>query len=142
LELFLPYLRGLRGFRRQLIWGFCAGFGVYLALMLAPVLLMHAPMAPDMMVFLGFGAVMTATVAFTASRSATAFLGDRARRSILGLGITYFWLAYSLSGLAHLSGPHRPDAFYGVSVCMMVAALLLRFADRLAVKLKAHFAVA
>jgi len=27
--------------------------------------------------------------------------------------------------------PHRPDLFYGLSLCLMIAALLLRFADAL-----------
>jgi hypothetical protein len=41
----------------------------------------------------------------------------------------YFWLCYALMALARISGPHRPDAYYGISLCLMVAALLLRYAD-------------
>jgi hypothetical protein len=51
------------------------------------------------------------------------------RRILLGAGLCCFWLAYALTGLEHISGPHRPDGFYGVSILLMIAALLLRFAD-------------
>jgi hypothetical protein len=49
---------------------------------------------------------------------------------MLGLSVIYFWLCYSLIGLAHISGPHRPDGFYELSVILMVAGLLARFAER------------
>ena len=41
-------------------------------------------------------------------------------------------MCYSLMALAHLSGPHRPDGFYGFSLMLMIAALLMRFGERLA----------
>jgi hypothetical protein len=55
---------------------------------------------------------------------------------VLGVSVVYFWLCYALMGLAHLSHPHRPDGFYGFSLCLMLAALLLRFADRLSSRLR------
>lgn len=120
--------------QRQLLWGFCASFGVFLASVLVPNTLM--PVLPDregglttgMVVFVAFGAVLTLVIAYAASPQRN--LGEKSRKTILGVGLSYFWLAYTLSSLSHLSGPHRPDGFYGASVMLMVVALLLRFADQ------------
>jgi len=49
---------------------------------------------------------------------------------MLGIAAIYFWLCYSLIGLAHISGPHRPDGFYEMSVILMILALLARFTER------------
>jgi len=127
--------------RRQLIWGFCASFGVYLASVLMPNTLTPPGLDRDgvtagMTVFVVFGAMLAVIVAYTVSRQAAQFLGEQARRTMLGVGLACFWLAYALTGLARISGPHRPDAFYGVSLSLMVIALLLRFADRLVARIK------
>ena len=80
-------------------------------------------------------------MAYAASRQAVARLGETvAPRLAVGGGLL-FWLTYALTGLAHLSGPHRPDAFYGVSLSLMIMALLLRFADRFVAKLRGTAAV-
>jgi hypothetical protein len=55
---------------------------------------------------------------------------------MLGVGMAFFWLTYALAGLSRISGPQRPDAFYGFSLSLMVIALLLRFADRFAAKIR------
>ncbi len=134
-------LRHLCGQRRQLVWGFCASFGVFLASvlvpnMLAPPVLDRDGLTAGMTIFILFGAVLTLVIAYTASRRAALFLGEKARGTMLGAGMSYFWLAYALTGLARLSGPHRPDAFYGLSVGLMAIALLLRFAGRFAAKIR------
>ena len=54
------------------------------------------------------------------------------------VGMATFWLAYAVTGLSHISGPHRPDIFYGFSLSLMLVALLLRFADCFAVKIRAQ----
>lgn len=127
--------------RRQLIWGFCASFGVYLASVLMPNTLTPPGLDRDgvtagMSVFVAFGAMLAIVVAYTASRQAAHFLGEKSRGAMLGVGMACFWLSYSLTGLAHISGPHRPDAFYGFSLSLMVIALLLRFADRFAQRIR------
>ena len=129
--------------RRQLIWGFCASFGVYLAAVLVPNTLVPSGLDRDgvtagMTIFVVFGAVLTLVIAYAASRRAGVFLGEMARRVMLGVGMSYFWLVYALTGLARISGPHRPNAFYGFSVSLMVIALFLRFADRFATRLRAR----
>jgi hypothetical protein len=134
----LPFgpLEYLGEYRRQLLWGFCASFAVYLATLVVPGMLQPASMSFDgltlgMAAFAAVSATLIVVVAYGVSRNAEAFLGAAIRRAILMMGLAYFWLAYAMTGLAHISGPHRPDVFYGFSVSMMVAALLLRFADRL-----------
>lgn len=129
--------------RRQLTWGFCASFGVYLASIVVPNLLTPPSLARDgltagLTVFVMFGAGLTLVIAYAASRDAALFLGRTACGVMLGVGLSYFWLAYALAGLARISGPHRPDAFYGFSLSLMIVALLLRFADRFAAKIQAH----
>jgi hypothetical protein len=121
--------------QRHLIWSFCASFAVYLATILVPNTVRPASMGHEgltagMILFIAFGATLVAVIAYSVSGHARAMLGEPSRRAILTAGIGYFWLAYSLTGLAHITGPHRPDSFYGISLSLMVAALLLRFADR------------
>lgn len=128
--------------RRQLIWGFCASFGVFLASVLVPNTFTQPGLDRDgltagMSVFIILGTILVLVIAYTASHGASHFLGDKARRTMLGAGMSYFWLAYALTGLARISGPHRPDAFYGFSLVLMLIALLLRFADRFAAKIRA-----
>lgn len=136
-----PALKRLLAERSQLIWGFCASFGVFLASLLAPNTLTppsldHEGLTMGMALFVFFGAGLAIVVAYAAAPQPN--LSEQARRAILGAGMAYFWLAYTLTGLSHLSGPHRPDGFYGFSLMLMVAALLLRFADQMVTKMKAR----
>jgi hypothetical protein len=133
----LPFgpLDYLGEYRRQLLWGFCASFAVYLATLLVPnmvwpVSVAHDGLTFEMAAFAGFSAVVTAMIAFGISTHAGTLLGAVAGRAMLIVGLGYFWLAYAMAGLAHITGPHRPDAFYAISLSLMVTALLLRFADR------------
>lgn len=134
-------LRHIGEQRRQLVWGFCASFGVYLASILAPNLLTPLGLARDGLTagptaFVMVGAGLTLVIAYAAGRDAALFLGKAACGAMLVVGLSYFWLAYALAGLAYISGPHRPDAFYGFSLSLMIVALLLRFADRFAAEIR------
>jgi hypothetical protein len=118
--------------RCQLVWGFCASFTLYLAGLRMADFAAYGSRA-GVMAGVGLfdlaGAVLIIIIACTASRRVEFFLDESMRRILLGAGLCCFWLAYALTGLEHISGPHRPDAFYGVSILLMIAALLLRFAD-------------
>jgi hypothetical protein len=125
--------------RRQMIWAFCASYGVFLAMTLAPNTLggvSHADLTASMTVFSIFGGLIVAVLAYATGRDAAALVGDPARQALKTVVGGFFWLTYSLTGLAHLSGPHRPDAFYGVSLSLMIVALLLRFADHFVAKFR------
>jgi hypothetical protein len=137
----LAVLRRLCEERRQLIWGFSVSFAVYLLGVLLPNLL--SPAGPDnegltgaMVMLAFFGFVLAGIIAFAARRDAAQIMGEKARTAILGVGLSTFWLTYALSGLAHITGPHRPDIFYGTSLSLMIIALLVRFADCMAVKIR------
>ena len=124
---------------RQLIWSFCAAFGVYLASVLVPNLLrlplpQQAGLDIGMLLFVLLCGVLAAVMAYAASPQAALRLGDKPQRAILVVGVGYFWLTYAASGLSHISGPHRPEMFYGFSVSLLVLALLLRFLDRFLTK--------
>lgn len=121
--------------RLQLVWGFCASFAVYLASLYMPSL--FASVGPTgISGYDIFGGCLILLIACAASGHAVLFLGEKTRGAILGGGLFCFWLAYALTGLEHISGPHRPDVFYDFSLLLMIAALLLRFADNFAAKVR------
>lgn len=139
----IPWLRVRRptDIGRQLIWGFCASAGIYFASLIVPNTLTppsldHAGLTFGMALFAIFGAALTAVIAYAASPRSG--LGEQSRHAILGAGLAYYWFAYLLTGLSHLSGPHRPDGFYGWSVTLMLLALLARFADNVIAKTRAR----
>jgi hypothetical protein len=125
--------------RRQLIWSFCLSYSVFLAAILLPNTLggvTHDDATIGMMLFALFGGGAALVMAYAATRQARVLLGEKARHALLCVAASFFWLTYVLTGLAHLSGPHRPDGYYGLSLCLMILSLLLRFADRFVAKLR------
>jgi hypothetical protein len=126
-------------FRRQMIWSFCASYGVFLAVMLLPNTLggvTHEDLTAGMTIFSLFGGFIVAAMAYAAGSDAVKLVGEPTRRAVMSVAGAFFWLTYALTGLAHLSGPHRPDSFYGISLSLMIFVLLLRFADGFAAKLR------
>jgi len=110
----------------QIAWGFCASYGVFLAsLVVQPVM----PLTPGLMMFVVMSTMVIVVMALSLLKPAGRVLGERARQALLGVAAIYFWLCYSSIALAHISGPHRPDMFYNISVSLMVVALLVRYAD-------------
>jgi hypothetical protein len=126
---FRPGLAPPESLSRKLVWGFCASYGFYLLSVFLPNVIQLSGGATLMVLFGG-------AVSLVMALSAGPQLGGRAiipakiRRVLLVISASYFWLCYSLMALARISGPHRPDAFYGISLCLMVVGLLARYADR------------
>jgi hypothetical protein len=114
-----------RHLSRKLVWGFCASYAVYLVSVFLPNVI-HLSAGATLMVL--FGGVVTAVLALSAAP--LGLMNEKIRRTVMGTAAVYFWSCYSLMALSRLYGPHRPDAFYGISLCLMVAALLVRYADR------------
>lgn len=117
---------------RKLIWGFCASYGVYLLSIFLPNVV--DPSAGAALMFFFSAAVvivMAATAAPLKALGCGAVIGEATRRALSGTAMIYFWLCYSLTALARISGPHRPEDYYPVILVLMIAALLIRFADRL-----------
>lgn len=132
----IPPLRALADKDRALLQGFCAVLAVYFAAILLPNLfavpdgIRPAGITAGMTFFVFFTGTVTLVMMGAVNRSLCEKVGEKACRAMLGISVIYFWLCYSLIGLAHISGPHRPDGFYELSVILMVAGLLTRFAER------------
>jgi len=127
---FFPRLAPPEGLCRKLVWGFCASYGVYLLSVFLPNVIRLAAGATLMVLFGGtVSLVMALTAAPLARLGAPPLIPEKIRRGLLGTATVYFWLCYCVMGLARISGPHRPDSYYGFSLCLMVAALLIRYAD-------------
>ena len=126
---FVPHLTPLESLSRRLVWGFAASYGVYLLAVFVPHMIQLSQGA-TLMVLLGGGlaAMMAGAAAPWTWRGTVLF--PKFRRQILAGTALYFWLCYSVMALARLAGPHRPDAFYGINLCLMVVGLLARYADR------------
>ena len=122
---FFPAFEMPEDIGRKLLWGFCASYGVYLLSVFLPNVI-HPSVGATLMVLLGGGVALVMALAAVPLREGR---WEKARRAILGTAMAYFWLCYSLMALARISGPHRPDAFYDISLSLMVAGLLARYAD-------------
>lgn len=128
---FFPRLTAPESLSRRLVWGFCASYGIYLLSVFVPNVIRPSAGAALMVMFgAGMVVVMAVTVAPLARLGRPPILPANIRRVFLGMATIYFWMCYSLMALARISGPHRPDDYYGISLCLMVAGLLARYADR------------
>jgi hypothetical protein len=128
---FVPAFTAPQSLGRKLAWGFCASYAVYLLSVFVPNVIALSAGATLMVLFGGGVAlVMAAAVAPLKRLGGKPIISDKVRRVLLGSAAIYFWLCYCLMALARISGPHRPDAFYGISLCLMVVGLLARYADR------------
>jgi hypothetical protein len=115
---------------RRLVWGFCASYGIYLLSVFIPNVIRPSAGAALMVLFGGGVAlVMAVTAAPLVRLGRPPIILTKVRRALLGISTIYFWLCYSLMALARIYGPHRPDDYYGISLCLMVAGLLVRYAD-------------
>jgi hypothetical protein len=128
---FFPAFTLPESLSRKLVWGFCAAYGVYLLSVFVPNVI-H--LSAGAMLMTVFGSTVVLVMAVTAAPlvrlGGPPILPDKVRKVLLGTAAIYFWLCYSLMALARISGPHRPDAFYDVSLSLMIVALLIRYADR------------
>jgi len=126
---FVPAFTAPESLGRKLVWGFCASYGIYLLSVFVPNVIALSAGA-TLMVLFGGGVALVMAAAVTPLRfHGHVIMGEKLRRTFLGTAASYFWLCYALMGLARISGPHRPDGFYGISLCLMVVALLARYAD-------------
>jgi hypothetical protein len=128
---FFPQLTPPPSLGRRLVWGFCASFGVYLLSVFLPNVIQLSAGATLLTLFgSAVVLVMAATAAPIKRLGGDAIIPEKFRRVLLGIAVIYFWLCYSVMALARISGPHRPDDYYGISLCLMVLGLLARYADR------------
>jgi hypothetical protein len=115
---------------RRLVWGFCASYGIYLLSVFLPHVIHPSAGATMMVLFGGLVALVMALSVVPLARLGRRPVMEKARRALLVTATGYFWLCYAIMALSRISGPHRPDAFYDISLNAMVIGLLIRFADR------------
>jgi hypothetical protein len=128
---FFPVFACPESLARRLIWGFCASYGVYLLSVFLPNVIRLSGGATLMVLFGGIVVLgMAVTTAPLKRLGGSLLIGEKTRRAILTTATVYFWSCYSLMALARISGPHRPEAFYDISLSLMMVALLLCYADR------------
>ena len=128
---FFPGLQVPESLSRKLVWGFCLSYGIYLLSVFVPNVIRPSAGAALMVLFGGAVVLVMAVTAAPLARLGRApIIANKIRRVLLGLSAIYFWLCYSLMALARIAGPHRPDDYYGLSLCLMVVGLLARYADR------------
>jgi hypothetical protein len=121
--------RAIGAARRDVLLAFCASYALYVISVIGPHLLWAEGLTAGMAGFTIFSSIILAAMAGASTGWFESHLGKPAQRAILGVAAAYFWLCFVLAGIAHISGPHRPDGYYGFCLSLMVAALLLRFAD-------------
>ena len=126
---FRPEMTPPESLSRKLVWGFCASYGVYLLSVFLPNIIQLSAGA-TLMVLFGGGVSLVMALCAGPQLGGRAIIPANIRRVLLAISASYFWLCYSLMALARISGPHRPDAYYGISLCLMVVGLLARYADR------------
>jgi hypothetical protein len=132
----LTPLTGFAGKGRPLLQGFCAVIGVHIGFILLPNLIAvpdgvsRQGITAGVTAFILFSGVVALVLAAAVNRSLCERAGEAACRTMLGVSVIYFWLCFSLIGLAHITGPHQHDPFYELSVILMVVGLLARFTDR------------
>ena len=127
---FFPRFKAPPDLSRRLVWGFCASYGVYLFSVFVPHVIRPSAWATLMVLFGGMVVLVMALCVAPLARLDDRPILEKARRAMLATAAAYFWLCYSIMALARISGPHRPDAFYDISLGLMVVGLLARYADR------------
>lgn len=122
---------------------FAGVYAVFLGCIVLPGFFTENVVSVPTLAFAALSALILAVMMFGTSTKRA--LGSHAGRAILGLSNAYFWCAFAASDLDHMVGPHRAtafDAFYDVSLCLLVLALFVRFADTFVQRRRARMAEA
>jgi len=126
--------------RHSLILGFAAAAAMSLICTVAPSRLGGEPLTVPTIAYCVLTAGILVVMLFSGHPATMRFLGAPAWRSLQRISTAYFWLAFALTGVSHLIGPHRPDSWHGFSLLLLVSALLIRFADTFFLHLRSRLA--
>lgn len=124
---------------RMGLLSFAAVYAVFILCVALPYFATSAHMPLATTGFCFFNGFIVCVLAITASEHFSNAVGNRTVDTLNRVSISYFWLVFAFADVAHLYGPHRPDGFFGLSLSLLVAAVLVRFADAFIQKLKAHW---
>jgi hypothetical protein len=118
--------------RSSLILGFAATTAISLICAAAPTQMVGGDSLPlPTLAYCLLTAMVVAVMLSSAHPATIRFLGAPAWRAMQRIATTYFWLAFTITALGHLVGPHRPDSWHGASLLLLAGALLVRFTDTL-----------
>jgi hypothetical protein len=132
----LPTLRALGRERGGFMLAFGLSAAISLACVLAPYVLgLSNPSAPAL-VYCGMTGFIVAVVLLAGHPATTRILGASSWRAMQRVATAYFWVAFTLIGVDHVIGPHRPDHWYGYALLLLVVAVLVRFGDTLVTHLQ------
>jgi hypothetical protein len=123
---------------RMSLLAFAAVYAVFILCVALPYLMTSARMPLATTGFCFFNSFIVCVLAITANEHFSGVVGSRTVATVNRVSVAYFWLVFVFADVAHLYGPHRPDGFFGLSLSLLVAAVLIRFADAFVLRLKAH----
>ena len=136
----VPATQSLGALRFSIAYGFVGMVAIFLVSILAPDYEARGAMALPTMSFAALTALVA--VAFLASAGSKRAVNSATLRSLQSLTSGYFWMVFAVMDLDRMQGPHRPDPIpYGLSLLLLVAALLVRFADAFMARHKAGMLV-
>jgi hypothetical protein len=108
---------------------------VSLACDLAPSQLGDGKMALPAFAYAMLTAGILVVMLFSAHPATKKILGGPAWRTMQRIATTYFWLVFALTALDHIVGPNVTDRWWGISLLLLITAVLIRFTDALLFKL-------
>jgi len=127
----LHTVRALGGERAGFIFAFALSAATSLACLGAPYVLRNVALSGPVIAYCGMTAFVLSIMLASGHPASIPILGRPVWRAMRRVAAVYFWVAFTLIGLDHVIGPHRPDNWYGSSLLLLVAAVLIRFSDAL-----------
>ncbi|MBL6938354.1 MAG: hypothetical protein ISS15_02045 [Alphaproteobacteria bacterium] len=73
---------------------------------------------------------------FSAHPATKKILGGPVWRTMQRIATTYFWLVFTVTALDHIAGPNVTDRWWGISLLLLITAVLVRFTGTLLYKLR------
>ncbi len=122
--------------RGSLILAFVVVSIVSLACELVPSELGTATMALQSFAYAMLTAGILIVMLFSAHPATRKILGAPAWRTMQRIATTYFWLVFTVTALDHVSRPNVTDHWWGISLLLLITAVLVRFTDALLFRLR------